>query len=71
MPGPVPLKPTTVRFADDSMELVKRAADQAGVSLSQFVREAALIRAALILRESEDLAAMSQRVVQLARKDDP
>ena len=49
MPAPMPLRPTTVRFAQDAMDLVQKAADECGVSMAQFVREAALMRAAAVL----------------------
>lgn len=49
MPDHMPLRPTTVRFAQDAMDLVQEAAKEAGVSASQFVREAAIMRAAAIL----------------------
>jgi uncharacterized protein (DUF1778 family) len=41
----VPLIPTTIRFAPEAMELIERAAQQMGTSVSQFVREAAIVRA--------------------------
>ena len=41
------LKPTTIRFTPDAMALVHRAARRQGCSVSQFVREAALMRAAM------------------------
>lgn len=49
MPDDMPLRPTTVRFAQDAMNLVQDAAREAGVSVSQFVREAAIMRAAALL----------------------
>lgn len=49
MPHNVPLRPTTVRFAHDAMDLVQEAAKEAGCSVSQFVREAAIMRAAALL----------------------
>lgn len=72
MHEPVPLKPTTVRFTDDSIDLVRQAADLASVSLSQFVREAAIMRAALLVQDRHDLAKLSRLVQRLARNsDDP
>jgi hypothetical protein len=41
------LKPTTIRFTPDAMELIQRAAKRQGSTVSQFVREAALMRAAM------------------------
>lgn len=49
MPAQMPLRPTTVRFAQDAMDLVQKAADECGVSMAQFVREAAIMRAAAVL----------------------
>jgi hypothetical protein len=43
----MPLKPTTIRFTPDAMELIHRAAQRQGCSVSQFVREAALMRASM------------------------
>ena len=40
------MKVTTVRFGRDLWTLLEREAEQAGVSVSQYVREAALARAA-------------------------
>jgi hypothetical protein len=41
------LKPTTIRFTPDAMKLIQRAAARQGCSVSQFVREAALMRASM------------------------
>jgi hypothetical protein len=41
------LKPTTIRFTPDAMALVHRAARRQGCSVSQFVREAAIMRASM------------------------
>lgn len=41
------LRPTTVRFDERSYELVRAEAKRAGMTVAQFVREAALIRATL------------------------
>jgi hypothetical protein len=43
----VALHATTIRFADRGYAAISRAADAQGVSVSQYVREAALIRAVL------------------------
>jgi hypothetical protein len=45
MPGGRNMKATTVRFGADLWRLLEREADCAGVSISQFIREAALTRA--------------------------
>src|SRR3954449_6963265 len=42
----VPLRPTTIRFSDPIYEFVSREAAAAGESVAEFVREAALARAA-------------------------
>lgn len=70
MPRPLPLRPTTIRFADDGFEFVQRAADAVGSSMSQFVREAALIRAAWVLREREGMSRLADEVQRLARGTD-
>jgi hypothetical protein len=41
------LHATTIRFADRAYTAIARAADAQGISVSQYVREAALIRAVL------------------------
>jgi hypothetical protein len=60
------LKPTTIRFTPDAMELIQRAAKRQGCSISQFVREAALMRASMASDENpfpiRDLAAEMRRL---------
>lgn len=68
MPGPMPLRPTTVRFAEDGYGMIQRAADQVGSTISQFVREAAMMRAILVLRE-EEFAELAHEVQRLSRGD--
>jgi hypothetical protein len=46
------LHPTTIRFGDRAYAAIGRASDAQGISISQYVREAALIRA--VLDELED-----------------
>jgi hypothetical protein len=41
----MPMTRTTISFARQDMELLKKAAKRQGASISQFVREAALMRA--------------------------
>jgi hypothetical protein len=41
----MPMTRTTISFTRQDMELLKRAARRQGASVSQFVREAALMRA--------------------------
>jgi hypothetical protein len=48
------LKPTTIRFAAAAYDLLQREADEQGVSLAQYVREAALIRLVVDRHERED-----------------
>jgi hypothetical protein len=71
----VPLHATTIRFADRGHTALSRAADAQGISLSQYVREAALIRAVLDELESDpqglvttahDLLAVAREVRRLA-----
>ena len=71
------LHATTIRFADRSYVAVARAADAQGISVSQYVREAALIRAVLdeldtaeeALHTAYDLLAVAREVRQLAQVD--
>ena len=76
---PVALHATTIRFADRTYLAVARAADAQGISVSQYVREAALIRAVLdeldtaeeALHTAHDLLAVAREVRQLAQVDSP
>ncbi len=43
----MPMTRTTISFTRDGMELIQEAAKRQGSSVSQFVREAALTRAAM------------------------
>lgn len=70
MPQQMPLKPTTIRFAEDGAEMIQQAADEVGCSFAQFVREAALIRAAIVTRSDLDFKRLSDRIARLARRDD-
>jgi hypothetical protein len=73
------LHATTIRFADRTYLAVARAADAQGISVSQYVREAALIRAVLddldtveeALHSAHDLFAVAREVRQLAQVDSP
>jgi uncharacterized protein (DUF1778 family) len=73
------LHATTIRFADRSYMAIARAADAQGISVSQYVREAALIRAVLddldtaedALHTARDLVAVAREVRQLAQVDPP
>ena len=73
------LHATTIRFADRSYVAVARAADAQGISISQYVREAALIRAVLdeldtadeALHTAHDLLAVAREVRRLAEVDPP
>ena len=70
------LHATTIRFADRSYIAISRAADSQGISISQYVREAALIRAVLdelenqpgapTLTTAHDLLALAREVRRLA-----
>lgn len=78
MSDPMPLKPTTVRFASDCQILVQQAADEMGISMAQFVREAAIIRALITFegREVAEVRAALRRLVEspqvqhLARREE-
>ena len=73
------LHATTIRFADRSYVAIARAADAQGISVSQYVREAALIRAVLdeldsseeALHTAHDLLAIAREVRHLAEVDAP
>ena len=75
----MPLHATTIRFSDRGYTAIARAADIQGISISQYVREAALIRAILDELEGEpdvpslstahDLLALAREVRQLSAVD--
>jgi uncharacterized protein (DUF1778 family) len=75
----VALHATTIRFADRAYTAIARAADTQGVSVSQYVREAALIRAVLdevdtveeAIHTAHDLLAVAREVRRLADVDPP
>lgn len=68
------LHATTIRFADRAYTAIALAADAQGISVSQYVREAALIRAVLdeldsaneALHTAHDLLAIAREVRRLA-----
>ena len=76
---PVALHATTIRFADRGYMAIARAADGQGISVSQYVREAALIRAVLddldsaeeAIHTARDLLAVAREVRRLAQVDPP
>jgi Mobilization protein NikA len=76
---PMALHATTIRFADRAYAAIARAADAQGISVSQYVREAALIRAVLdeldsaeeALHTAHDLLAIAREVRRLAEVDPP
>ena len=74
------LHATTIRFADRAYTAIARAADAQGISVSQYVREAALIRAVLdeldfsaeeTIHTAHDLLAVAREVRRLAEVDPP
>lgn len=73
------LHATTIRFADRGYSAIARAAEAQGISVSQYVREAALIRAVLddldtaeeALHTAHDLVVVAREVRQLAAVDAP
>jgi hypothetical protein len=79
VPRPWPLHATTIRFADRAYAAIARAADAQGISVSQYVREAALIRAVLDELDSAEeavhtahaLLAIAREVRRLAEVDPP
>jgi hypothetical protein len=76
----VALHATTIRFADRAYTAIARAADAQGISVSQYVREAALIRVVLdeldysaedAVHTAHDLLAVAREVRRLAEVDPP
>ena len=73
------LHATTIRFGDRAYTAIARAADAQGISVSQYVREAALIRAVLdeldsaeeAVHTAHDLLAVAREVRLLAEVDPP
>jgi uncharacterized protein (DUF1778 family) len=65
----VALHATTIRFADRGYTAIARAADAQGISVSQYVREAALIRAVLDeLDTAEDAVHTAHDLLAIARE---
>jgi hypothetical protein len=71
----MPLHPTTIRFGDRAYTAIGQAADAQGISISQYVREAALIRAVLdqldddpgpFTSTAHDLLALAREVRRLS-----
>jgi hypothetical protein len=75
----VALHATTIRFADKAYTTIALAADAQGISVSQYVREAALIRAVLdeldsaneALHTAHDLLALAREIRRLAEVEAP
>ncbi|MDA0161341.1 hypothetical protein OM076_13770 [Solirubrobacter ginsenosidimutans] len=75
----VALHATTIRFGDRGYMAIARAADSQGISVSQYVREAALIRAVLddldyaeqAVHTAHDLLAVAREIRRLAEVDPP
>ena len=73
------LHATTIRFADRAYTAIARAADAQGISVSQYVREAALVRAVLddlddaseAVHTGHDLLAIAREIRRLAEVDPP
>ena len=73
------LHATTIRFADRAYTAIAQAADVQGISVSQYVREAALIRVVLdeidsaeeAVHTAHDLLAVAREVRRLAEVDPP
>ena len=69
--APVPMRPTTIRFAQDAEDLIRRAAETLDISVAQFVRESAIMRAMFVSGEiRDDLQLLSEAISRLARKYD-
>jgi hypothetical protein len=73
------LHATTIRFADHAYAAIARSADAQGISVSQYVREAALIRTVLdeldsaeeAIHTAHDLLAIAREIRRLAEVDPP
>lgn len=73
----VPSKPHPIRFSRGAEALIGQAAAQQGISFAEFVREAALVRAAILYAhtnpmESDDLSKVyeeARRALQEGRFD--
>ena len=63
----MPMIPRTIRLTPDAAALIERAADDLGLSMSQFIREAALIRAYVIVGH-EDSVDLAGDIESLARQ---
>lgn len=61
----MPLKPTTIRFAERAYVSLQHEADDQGVSLAQYVREAALIR---LVIDAHDRAHDQPSMLDLVRQ---
>lgn len=70
MTADMPLRPTTVRFAEDAMDLVQAAAGEAGCSVAQFIREAAVMRAASLMPDQIPHGPDSPETEHLSRGHD-
>lgn len=69
MPEQMPLKPTTIRFAEDGADIIQQAADRLGCTFAQFVREAALMRAMIVGGRVGEYKKLSEEIARLARRD--
>ena len=68
----MPLRPTTIRFAENAYAGLQHEADEQGVSLAQYVREAALIRYVIDTHdraegEAVSMLALVRQIRELAR----
>lgn len=63
------MKQTAIRLSDQVREVLQEEADYEGVSLSQYIREAALMRAWYSRGERGENAAEVRQLEQLLRRD--
>ena len=76
MPKPMPMTRTTISFTREGMKQIQKAARRQGSSVSQFVREAALMRARMSTDDNpypmralaEELRAIGDQGYALAEK---
>lgn len=65
----VPTKPHPIRFSSGAEALISRMAAESGIGFAQFVREAALVRAAILYAQSHPLEADDLQSVYVAARE--
>ena len=66
----MPMTRTTISFTRDGMQLIQEAAKRQGCSVSQFVREAALMRAAMAADDNPyPMRALAEKAMKVAEDE--